>query len=34
MASGSLEDHQDHRNPMDLTTVSGSTICSRDGFGT
>ena len=31
---GSLEDHREHRDPMDLTTVSGSTICSCDGFGT
>ena len=31
---GSLEDHRDHRDPMDLITVSGSTICSRDGVGT
>ena len=30
----SLEDHRNHGNPMDLITVSGSTICSRDGFGT
>ena len=31
---GSLEDHREHRDPMDLITVSGSTICTRDGFGT